>query len=67
MKYAKELGMVITGGSDTHSVDLFGGGTAFREKLKDIHDFAERIKNARAEDYVATDGMDLYDACGGKL
>ena len=67
LKYARELGMFITGGSDTHSVNLLGGGVAFPTKLTDIRDFTERLINAKADDYRATDGIDVYDAYGGKL
>ncbi|MCR5673893.1 MAG: PHP domain-containing protein [Lachnospiraceae bacterium] len=67
LKYAKELGMVITGGSDTHSVNLLGGGMAFPKKLRDIKEFISIVKNASAADYRVTDGIDYYDACGGLL
>ena len=67
LKYARELGMFITGGSDTHSVNLLGGGVAFPTKLTDIRDFTERLINAKPDDYRATDGIDVYDAYGGKL
>ncbi len=67
LKYAAKLGMFITGGSDTHSVDLFGGGMAFPSKLKNMKDFVERLKNARPGDYVVTDGAKRYDAFGGDL
>ena len=39
LKYSKEIGKVITGGSDTHSTLLMGGGMLFPRKLRDIHDF----------------------------
>ena len=67
LKYAQELGMVITGGSDTHSVNLLGGGMAFARKLRDIHDFVSVVKNASAGDYRVTDGLVYYDACGGMI
>ena len=67
LKYAKELGMFITGGSDTHSVELFGGGMAFPTKLKDIHDLTKRLRCAKPADYRVTDGADVYDAFGGKI
>ena len=65
LKYAEKLGMVITGGSDTHNVRLLGGGMAFPDKLKDIHDFAEAIRSRR--DYRVTDGISVYDQYGGKI
>ena len=67
LKYAKELGMFITGGSDTHSVNLLGGGIAFADKLSDIKDLTERLVKAKPDDYRVTDGIDVYDAYGGKL
>ena len=67
LKYAKELGMFITGGSDTHWDVLIGGGMAFPTKLRDISDFTNRLRNAKPDDYRATDGIDVYDAFGGKI
>ena len=57
----------ITGGSDTHSVNLLGGGIAFADKLSDIKDLTERLVKAKPDDYRVTDGIDVYDAYGGKL
>lgn len=65
LKYAAGLGMVITGGSDSHNVNLTGGGMAFPQKLADIHDFADRIRHAG--DYRATDGIKVYDQFGGAV
>ncbi len=65
LKYARELGMFITGGSDTHSTDLFGGGTAFSTRLSDGADLAMRLLNAKKDDYRVTDGERVYDAFGG--
>ncbi len=67
LNYARELGMVITGGSDTHSVSLFGGGMAFPRKLADINDFTKTVMSAGADDYRVTDGTDVFDAFGGRL
>ena len=66
LKYAKELGMFITGGSDTHSINLLGGGIAFSEKLNDIHDFVGRLKNP-GRDFRVTDGLTVYDPYGGMI
>lgn len=60
--YAKEHGFVVTGGSDTHSVDLFGGGVAFKNKLQSIEDYIARIKSGQG--YVATDGITWVDPRG---
>ena len=67
LNYARELGMLITGGSDSHSTDLPGGGMAFPRKLLDIHDFTETFRNASAGDYVVTDGRIVCDVYGGIL
>ena len=67
LKYARELGMLITGGSDSHSTDLPGGGMAFPRKLEDIHDFARTFLNASSKDYLVTDGRIVCDAYGGIL
>ena len=64
LKYAQEIGMVITGGSDSHNVNLTGGGMAFDRKLKDIHDFTRIIRSASPSDYRATDGTNVYDPYG---
>ena len=66
LKYAQELGMFITGGSDSHSTDLVGGGMAFKNRLSDIHDFVVRLKDVKA-DYRVTDGVRIYDVRGGQL
>lgn len=66
LKYAKELGMFITGGSDTHWDVLIGGGMAFPTKLRDIGELTDRLRNAKPDDYRVTDGIDVYDAFGGK-
>lgn len=67
LKYARELGMVITGGSDIHNVSVFGGGMAFPRKLADIHDFTKTVMSAAADTYRVTDGTDVFDAIGGRL
>ncbi len=67
LDYAAKLNVFITGGSDTHSVNLLGGGMAFPTKLTDIWDLARRLKNASPDDYRVTDGARVYDAFGGIL
>ena len=67
LKYARELGMFITGGSDTHMTALLGAGVAFDTKLTGINDLVGRLQNAEPHDYVVTDGRDYFDAYGGKL
>ena len=65
LKYAAKLGMFITGGSDAHNVDLFGGGMAFSERLRDIGDFTDAVVSGR--DYRVTDGLHIYDQRGGLI
>ncbi len=44
----------MTAGSDVHSTRLFGGGVAFKRKLKSAGDYADAILNG--EDYILSDG-----------
>jgi len=48
----------MTAGSDIHSVNLFGGGTAFDHKLTGPKDFIESITSGK--DYALTDGVKWY-------
>lgn len=52
--YAREHDLPMTAGSDIHTTALFGGGVAFRRKLKSIQDYIQAIRNG--EDYVLTNG-----------
>ena len=63
--YAKEHGLVMTAGSDVHSTNIFGGGTAFARKLSDDKDFIQAIQSG--EDYVLTDGFSWYSREGELL
>ena len=65
--YANSLSLPITGGSDTHSVNLFGAGMAFREKLAGIKDFTAAVLNAKKDSYRVTDGEYVFDAHGGRI
>ena len=56
--YAQKYGFRMTAGSDIHSVNLFGGGTAFDHKLKDPQDFIDTILGDK--DYALTDGKEWY-------
>jgi hypothetical protein len=67
LEYAKKLGVFITGGSDTHSVNLLDGGMAFSEKLRDVNDFTARLLAAEPSSWRVTDGKRVYDAFGGIL
>lgn len=58
--YAKKLGLPMTGGSDVHTTNLFGGGIRTKEKIKDIKDFCRLILSGK--DYVLWDGENAYEA-----
>lgn len=60
--YAKEHGFGTTAGSDLHKAIPFGGGMAFKTRLKDPQDFISRVKNK--EDYVVTNGEHWYTRSG---
>ena len=55
----------MTAGSDVHSTVIFGGGMAFKRRLKSIQDFCEAV--ITREDYLLTDGDTVYDKDGKEL
>lgn len=57
-KYAKDLGLPMTAGSDIHSTVLFGGGIRTKKKLSDINDFTKLILSGK--DYILWDGEKAY-------
>lgn len=62
LAYAHEHGLPISGGSDIHTTNLFGGGIAFRRKLASVEDYVQAILTG--EDHVLTDGVVWYDKEG---
>ena len=60
--YAKEHNFPTTAGSDVHSVNVFGGGMAFKTKLESVEDFINRVLGR--EDYVLTNGVKWYTPAG---
>lgn len=60
--YANEHNFPTTAGSDVHSVNLFGGGMAFKSRITSVQDFISRIING--EDYVLTNGDHWYTKKG---
>ncbi len=44
-EYAAKYNLPMTGGSDTHTTELLGGGTAFARKLEDVADFIRAVKS----------------------
>jgi hypothetical protein len=63
--YAKEHGLPVTAGSDIHSVNLFGGGMAFRRRLEGPQDFIHAVLDR--EDYILSDGEYWYDQQGNRI
>ena len=55
----------MTAGSDIHNTSLFGGGVAFRRKLKDIRDYCDAVRGG--EDYLLTNGVNWYTKEGSLL
>lgn len=60
--YGRAHGFPMSAGSDIHSTNLFGGGMAFRRKLRSGADYAQAVLGG--EDYVMTDGKVWYDKNG---
>ena len=63
--YAKAHDLPVTAGSDIHSVNLFGGGMAFRRRLEGPQDYIRAVLSS--EDYVLTDGTDWFDQQGNRV
>jgi hypothetical protein len=59
MEYAKKHNFPVTAGSDTHTVDLLGGGMAFERKLLDIQDFIKAVMNREPYDLVSQSKEDI--------
>ncbi len=62
IKLALDNQKPITAGSDIHSTKLFGGGMAFKRRLKDAKDFCSAVLNN--EDYIISDGQYWRDKKG---
>lgn len=63
--YGRQHALPLTAGSDIHRTDLFGGGMAFKRKLKSIQDFIDAVLNG--EDYLLTNGDEWFAKDGTKL
>lgn len=55
----------MTAGSDVHSVRLFGGGVAFKRRLRSISDYCQAILSG--EDYLLTNGEAWFTKTGERL
>lgn len=65
VEYAREHGLPMSAGSDIHAVKLFGGGMAFKRKLRSGEDYVQAVLGG--EDYVMTDGIAWYDKQGQRI
>lgn len=63
--YAKKHDFIGIAGSDVHSVNVFGGGTLFKTRLKNNDDLVNAVLNR--EDYILTDGESFYSNTGDLL
>lgn len=62
LAYAKEYGLLMTAGSDGHSVKMRGAGMAFKRKLADIKDFCAAVMGG--EEYLMYNGKLWFDRRG---
>ncbi len=62
--YSREHKLPMTAGSDVHSVQLFGGGVAFKRKITSIQDYCHAIMSG--EEYLLTNGEHWYNQLGEK-
>lgn len=60
--YTREHHLPMTAGSDVHTTRIFGGGMAFRRKLRSIEDFCQAVLGG--EDYLLTNGDEWFDKTG---
>lgn len=63
--YGGEYKLPMTAGSDVHTSRMFGGGVAFRRKLRSIQDYVAAILSD--EDRVLTNGVQWFDKAGNFL
>lgn len=63
--YSLQHNLPMTAGSDVHSTLIFGGGVAFKRKLKSIRDYCDAILSG--EDYILTNGDEWFDKKGEKI
>lgn len=63
--YARENHLPMTAGSDIHRTALYGGGVAFRRRLRSIQDYCEAILSGG--DYILNNGETLYNKSGAQL
>ena len=62
IEYAHNNNLPITAGSDVHSTIMFGGGMAFKNRLKSVEELTKAITDGG--DYIITNGDMWYDRSG---
>lgn len=63
--FANAHGLPVTAGSDIHSTRLFGGGVAFRRRIRSIEDYCAAIRSD--EDRLLTNGDTVFDRRGNPV
>lgn len=63
--YAKKHKLPMTAGSDTHGINIFGGGVACRKRWTCVRDYCQLI--TQQEDYLLTNGDEWYLKSGEKI
>lgn len=60
--YAKKYNFPMTAGSDVHSVNMLGGGIAFRRRIESVEDYINAVMTG--EDYLLTNGGAWFEKNG---
>lgn len=63
--YANGHGLPMTAGSDIHSTHLYGGGVAFRRRLRSVGDYCAAILGG--EEYILTNGDSGFTKRGKRI
>lgn len=63
--YAKKHSFPMTAGSDVHSINMLGGGVAFKHRLSGIQDYIDSILVKK--DYILCNGDEYFDTKQPKL
>lgn len=63
--YALAHDLPMTAGSDMHTTNLYGGGVAFRRRIRSAADFCQAIRED--EDRLLTNGDFLFDQFGNRI
>ena len=63
--YARAHQLPMSAGSDAHSANLFGGGVAFRRRIRDVEDFCRMILGDEAR--ILSNGDEYFDKNGNLI